>query len=546
MIEELQSASSLLGAALERYLAACSMITSDYDPNNPLSHISRVISDLIPSEIDLIASYEAKLKQAKLIIRQTRNGIPAISPITILPPDILIHIFGLVLDSQPCYFEDPGACIAFPLKYPDVLSHVCSHWRQLAIHSPTLWSHIDLIPFDSHRLGKHVFSRTETLFARAGHTPLDIHIIGQTNDSAPDAAADITLNVLCATIATRTRSLKISAPQAFGDFHISALINLLANCTGTLDQIVLTRDGPSDSYELIEPLDASAHPDIPLLDRSHKRLEDSLLPVKFLRLNGVYFHWTSQVYHGLAELQILPQRVKPLIPESLLAGILNGSPRLRALHLGIDIIDLLPHTAPRVAARLDDLKVLNLRQTDCEQYAVLLRLLSPGSKPLQLSVYFPRARFPLLFSDEIAKFINRSNVAELYIQSSDDRPLPLLELFGLLQLPGLRTLSLDNFYLEERRSIHLQDYEASHTLGGNKPESLTISELSALNVIHCRVDLDHLEKVVESLPIHTLRIFRCLVCSEEGGYFKAEECEQRIAKIVSALQLLSAPLEVGN
>lgn len=536
MIEELQTASGLLSAALERYLAACSVIGSGYVPSSPLKHISRAISDLIPREIELIDSYEAKLKQVKSIVYRTRNIIPTISPINILPPDILIHIFSLVKDAQPCYFKDSDTGVAFPLKYPEVLSHVCSHWRQIAIHSRALWSHIDLVSSQGHHLSKNIFDRAEVFVARADRTPLDVHIIGQTSDNTPDT--DIGLTRFCESVATRTRSLQLSAYHVFNNLHVSILQSIFANCTpGTLDQLVLSGNGHRRAYNLIEastPLVPNSH----VLDISHRRLEDCLLPIRVLRLTGVYFHWTSQAYHGLVELRLLPQRLKPFVTESQLTGILNGSPKLRVLHLGLEIIALLPRTVPRVPANLDDLEELNLCQMGCEQYGCMLQLISPGAKPLQLSMYFPCARFPLLFGDETTKFFARSNITDLSIQSSDNRSLPLLELFRLLHIPGLRTLSLTNFYMDERHTFNTYDYEAPSTSGENI-QSLAISELSVLNFIRCLVDLDHLEKVVEILPIRILGIADCLVCSEEGGYFKAQECEERIAKSVSALKFIS-------
>lgn len=83
MIVELHIASNLLGVALERYCAAWSSITNTYDSGSKLKGIPQAISDIIPGELELIASYETKLKQVKAAIDQTRNVIP---PVRCLAP----------------------------------------------------------------------------------------------------------------------------------------------------------------------------------------------------------------------------------------------------------------------------------------------------------------------------------------------------------------------------------------------------------------------------------------------------------------------------
>ncbi|KAF9480801.1 hypothetical protein BDN70DRAFT_977314, partial [Pholiota conissans] len=69
-----------------------------------------------------------------LSLRRRRNGL---IPISILPPEIFCAIFMIVrtncakMDSK----TDKRAWVE--------LTHVCSHWRSIAISSPTLWALID-------------------------------------------------------------------------------------------------------------------------------------------------------------------------------------------------------------------------------------------------------------------------------------------------------------------------------------------------------------------------------------------------------------------
>lgn len=101
ILEEPDTAPALFDAALERYQAACPAIANRYDPAKPLKSISRAISEIIPSESELIASYEKNLEQVKAIVSQTRNISPAILPINALPSDALAHIFQLIRNADP-------------------------------------------------------------------------------------------------------------------------------------------------------------------------------------------------------------------------------------------------------------------------------------------------------------------------------------------------------------------------------------------------------------------------------------------------------------
>lgn len=546
MIEELQAASSRLNAALERYLTACSTIATCYDPRNTVEGVSRAIPDLIPSELELIALYETRIKQAKAIINQTRNVVPNITPINTLPPDILSYIFQLVFDMQACYFRDQYNLKPFSLVYPETLSRVCSCWRQIAKNTRVLWSHIDVVPFQGYISSSRLLTRAEVFAARADPTPLDIHIIGETSSESPDI--DIHLNTFCTSIATRIRSLNLSTCHIFSDLHHSALEACLSNCVpGTLKELIIAGDSTNgrNPFGFIESSEATVHPNRRLLDIPHRRLEECLLPVTVLRLTGIYFRWTSQAYRGLVELRLVPHHympvTKPTITESQLIAIFASSPGLRVLHFGLEIIDLVPYNPSRVAASLDDLEVINIRPMNTQQYDVLLRLLEPGSKPLQLSTHLPLAGFTSLFSDEFRNFFGRSNVTELYIQSTGDHPLKLLEVLDSLHMPHLRTLSLAGFYLGPNSSNHARPrgYEPRPPAGKDELEFRpTLSQLDALHLTYCCINIGHLLSVTKIVPIRALKLADCRA---EEAQLEKWELEHLCAKIASTVNLVPAP-----
>ncbi|KAH7308265.1 hypothetical protein B0J17DRAFT_542341, partial [Rhizoctonia solani] len=55
-----------------------------------------------------------------------------------LPPEILVNIMRIV--SYTSRRKPWGRFIkGRAMRYPDVLSHVCAYWREVAIRSPDLW-----------------------------------------------------------------------------------------------------------------------------------------------------------------------------------------------------------------------------------------------------------------------------------------------------------------------------------------------------------------------------------------------------------------------
>ncbi|KAF8878297.1 hypothetical protein BD779DRAFT_1772713 [Infundibulicybe gibba] len=91
------------------------------------------------------------------------------SPIINLNADVLREIFLF------CLFEDP-VCIPLPnltvwLEPRLILSHVCSSWRVLALNTPELWSHINVVRLEQPR---H-YERLTALLHRSAQFPLSIH-----------------------------------------------------------------------------------------------------------------------------------------------------------------------------------------------------------------------------------------------------------------------------------------------------------------------------------------------------------------------------------
>ncbi|KAF9465948.1 hypothetical protein BDZ94DRAFT_1296135 [Collybia nuda] len=76
-----------------------------------------------------IGNYRDKIRALKT----RRNELVLISR---LPPELLSTIFQLVQEKPLTYFPERTKWTA--------ISHVCGHWRRVALQSPSLWSNIDI------------------------------------------------------------------------------------------------------------------------------------------------------------------------------------------------------------------------------------------------------------------------------------------------------------------------------------------------------------------------------------------------------------------
>ncbi|KAI0046047.1 hypothetical protein FA95DRAFT_1596510, partial [Auriscalpium vulgare] len=68
--------------------------------------------------------------------------INACAPVSRLPPELLCRVFSDLVGLE---IEGGRSMDGFPCTMPWVrLSHVCRHWRDVALNDPTFWGHVNL------------------------------------------------------------------------------------------------------------------------------------------------------------------------------------------------------------------------------------------------------------------------------------------------------------------------------------------------------------------------------------------------------------------
>ncbi|KAB5589180.1 F-box-like domain containing protein [Ceratobasidium theobromae] len=436
MLEELHTASSLLNTTLNGYVNMCSTALSICLQEVAQNSVRvQGLLEQVKNQLELVNSYEENLHRARASLRLALNSTPTVAPINAFPPEIMLRIFNFVVSVKPGVISVGGnrSTTANLPKQPDILSHVCSRWRQIALSSPALWSHIDLA--HHHQFGPGLVARAKEYAIRACHSPLDIHIVDPHSDYNTRPPTDIDdLDFLPP--ATRIRSLELVAYKGFYDSHFVSLGHCFKNCTpGQLEQLTIW---DADSGSRSRALESNERPQqhySQQVDISESHLEAIWAQISILRLKGVYLPWTSKAYHNLVDLRLVSGSTTDLpVSEIQIVEILRSSPRLRILHAHLEIKDPLPESSPVVPVSLDELEVLDVKTMWWDKLDRFIRWIKPGKKPLRLTIASSPSR-------RVNRFLWRSNVTRLRLVSPNKYSLSDL----LTLVPEIHELVLDGY-----------------------------------------------------------------------------------------------------
>ncbi|KAG8780329.1 hypothetical protein FRC12_023181 [Ceratobasidium sp. 428] len=522
-LREWKTASSLLSASMERYINACHGLKNAY-PNasyafNNTSPIRDVFDDM-DKELDRLESYPSKLRQARVEVSLVRNQSPRLSPIMILPRELLEYIFELVLLAEhweygildDSYYDTVGRTHE-PHRHPDTLSGVCTYWHQVVTHTPSLWSRIDLVVSGRH-MAKH-YARASRLVKRSASLPLLIRIH---SPGLPNSKDIQQLTSWLVPIANRIYSLDMSEGRPSKDMLTSVLRCWFEHgIPGTVKELSLVRRGgyrPNHDYRfIVGPISAPSPNSWSFDVISPQRFEAFFRPIEILRLDGLFPLWHSQAYHGLIHLKLYTGCIK----EVELINLLSQNSQLRTLAFGLEVLNTQPRDTPVAPVHLPQLEILSLyRVMDAELWP-LLRLITPGSRPIRLSLGTDSTAATGGFTreEEIRAFIRRSNIAAIYIigaENNRDTWFPQT----LSSFPQLRTLALDYYSLVQ--------YDAAGY-------DSVCSSLRELCLMHCTIEINLLKRLLSTHSVQVLRVGSCRVL--DGGPQSLEELQNELSKYVS-------------
>lgn len=96
----------------------------------------------LDEEVTSLAAYTSSILSTRVQLLRLKNTSTLISPINILPPEILSRIFITVVDSCRTFRADLSRR-DLSINQVNVLSGICSSWRSIALNTHQLWSYID-------------------------------------------------------------------------------------------------------------------------------------------------------------------------------------------------------------------------------------------------------------------------------------------------------------------------------------------------------------------------------------------------------------------
>ncbi|KAL5637709.1 hypothetical protein ACGC1H_002095 [Rhizoctonia solani] len=414
-------------------------------------------------EVDVCHNFGLELKSRC----DQSEHIPSVEyhspPINILPTEILLHIFHFArylwwrtpmtkdkVEGNPTWDRSIQDLMSLP--YPEVLSHVCSLWRQIVLSSPSLWSHIDI--YTMGRLNQIPLSRSSAFLTRAQGHELSLRFIfcHNAHHSWSNLAAT---ESFCSAVGPRLKSLQIEnyAPDTtvFSSIFEASLLHARP---GVLTNLAIV-EGTLRTGDDSEGLAGWMPPSLEQFGMTRHSLDNILQSVQSLRLHSLSLPWTSPAYRGLIDLRLSfdysYREYWPFIEAAQLREILLACPGLRTFHSCIRISRQNSQvTLPPVP--LNNLEMLNIRDLSLKFYEEFLPLIAPGDKPLTLVCRTHLREEPIPYGPALQAFFQRSKVTRLYI--TNRIPIDYHEHFPLDQLfihspSTLHTLGLVRFKITE-------------------------------------------------------------------------------------------------
>ena len=295
-----------------------------------------------------------------------KSTMNALAPISILPPEILCEIFLYAADVD---IHEQYVVKERRKSYGWIcVSHVCRHWRTVALSCPALWSRLDVKAGSPELL--------EAFLARSRGVPLTVSYTGRVRGShltLPWSEQEAIAMVLESHL-QRTRSLSLT----LGD--------------GEQNTILTTLNGPSPLLKSLEiRCDTSYAVSHDAYTRVHELLHHPETRVRSLKLHHFAMRWPKVRLPHLTQLNITGGQ-SPVSPREDLRHLTVALASMEALEeLVLDSAVTLPLdsalsdvTTPVVLPRL---RTLCLRDSASECIHVLNRFTTPSLSSLGLEVH---------------------------------------------------------------------------------------------------------------------------------------------------------------
>ena len=129
--------------------------------------LSRIMTQTPASRTVAISAIDREIDSARSLIQSLLSRRGSLAPISTLPPRLLARIFRFL------NLEDL-ARFGVPVKFWFKATHVCRHWRQVALDDSSLWARVTVTESSSS-------DWISEMLVRARNAPLDISLVGESS-----------------------------------------------------------------------------------------------------------------------------------------------------------------------------------------------------------------------------------------------------------------------------------------------------------------------------------------------------------------------------
>ena len=186
-----------------------------------------------------LQAIDVEIKTLEESIRALKSRRNALAPVSSLPTEVLNTIFtllhGPIASSPPTHLREKPDCLPWIR-----VTHVCHHWREIALNQPLFWRHVDFTTFTS--------AGAAEILARANTVPLLLEAkvpIGHWNGTRFSAFRKALLAHV-----SHTCYLDISAEP----HHLDKTLEVLVSPAPGLEYLSLTGDDDGWSSETPAPI----------------------------------------------------------------------------------------------------------------------------------------------------------------------------------------------------------------------------------------------------------------------------------------------------
>ncbi|KAG8784478.1 hypothetical protein FRC12_018648 [Ceratobasidium sp. 428] len=407
-----------------------------------------------------------------------RSQSATLAWVNTLPPEILSNI--LVRSGSYCTrdnvsrFCDPAA--------------VCTYWREVALGTVDLWTHIDLGPGTSYPLAN-------LLLGRSKDSPIHVHLYEPkppNYDRTPDYEVSKAVGVL-APLVHRVSTLDIKS-LSYSRNLVSAILNLWLDSGSASLPRLLGVSRPS-GHKILSPDGVSRNGKL----RSRSEHAESVLKsLTVLHLHGVLFDWDSDAYRGLHDLRLDFSGYSSLVSTFKLAKVLSASPMLTVLKLkGLQMtVEEEIQPAPVFLGSLKVLSLQSFHSTDGLRLFLPLITLPSSSTELSIGIHGSDGIY-----EQLQNIFTRSSIATLFWKTVTWRFLSLLN-----SVTGLQNLIIINLGVIDDIVTGYEDLLTSLSTPFSHPPRVIL--------LLCPITFKSLRHLVARLGIRNLRLEQCFVADK--------------------------------